>query len=128
MLSGGDYMSPPPGTASGGDGEPLQQAGEGTGTGAAAFGGNVSPALGGVPGGAPDGAGADVSCSGIMPDIPGSGEAALYAGTETVSGNGAVSPDAVAAIEHGFLAVCLLLGLIAGILLMNGFFLWKARE
>lgn len=117
-------MAPPPGTASGGDGEPLQQAGEGTGTGAAAPGGNVSPASGG----APDGAGADVSGSGIMPDIPGSGEAALYAGTETVSGNGAVSPDAVAAIEHGFLAVCILLGLIAGILLMNGFFLWKARE
>lgn len=113
-------MSPPPGTASGGDGEPLQQAGEGTGAGAAAFGGNVSPASGG--------AGADVSGSGIMPDIYGSGEAALYAGTETVSGNWAGSPDAVAAIEHGFLAVCLLLGLIAGILFMNGFFLWKARE
>lgn len=125
-------MAPPPGTASGGDGEPLQQAGEGTGTGAGASGGNVSPASGGAPGGA----GADVSGSDIMPDIlfmfsgmeNSSGEAALYAGMETVSGNGDGSPDAVAAIEHGFLAVCILLGLIAGILLMNGFFLWKARE
>ena len=103
MLSGGDYMTPPPCTASGGDGEPLQQAGEGTGTGAAASGGNA------------------------VPDISGSGEAALYAGTETVSGNGA-DTLAAAAIQEGFLTVCLLLGLIAGILFMNGFFLWKARE
>lgn len=123
MLSGGDYMTPPPCTASGGDGEPLQQAGEGTGTGAAASGGNVSPAGDGAPGVA----GADVSGGNAVPDIYGSGEAALYAGTETVSGNGA-DTLAAAAIQEGFLTVCLLLGLIAGILFMNGFFLWKARE
>ncbi len=124
MLSGGDYMAPPPGTVSGGDGEPLQQAGEGTGTGAAAPGGNVSPASGGASGG------------NAMPDIlsmlpvmeNGSGEAAPYAGTETVSGNGTVFPDVVAAMQEGFLGVCMLLGLISGILFVKGFFAWKVRD
>ncbi len=124
MLSGGDYITPSSGTASGGDGEPLHQAGEEMGT----PGGNVSPAPGGAPG-------ADVS-GGIMPDIlsmfsgmeNGSGEAALCAGTETVSGNGAGSPDAVAAMQEGFLVVCVFLGFIAGILLMEGFFIWKVRD
>ena len=130
MFTGGDYItpSPPPGTVSGGDAEPLHQAGEKTET----PGGSVSPA----PGGAPGNAGADISGGDIMPDIlamlPGaesdSGEAALYASTETVSGNGADTLQAVAAIQEGFIAVCMLLGFIVGILLMNGFFVWKARE
>lgn len=124
MSSGGDYVtpSPLPGIVSGGDGEE-------TGT----VGGNVSPAPSGAPGGAPGNAGADISGGDILPDIlsmlpdaeSDSGEAALYAGTETVSGNGA---DIVDAMEQGFTAVVLLLGLIAGILLMNGFFVWKARD
>lgn len=124
MLSGGDYITPSSGTASGGDGEPLHQAGEEMGT----PGGNVSPAPGGAPG-------ADVS-GGIMPDIlsmfsgmeNGSGEAAPYAGTETVSGNGTVFPDVVAAMQEGFLGVCMLLGLISGILFVKGFFAWKVRD
>lgn len=128
MLSGGDYAGTPSGAVSGGDGKPLQQAGETAGTG----GGNVSPASGAAPGGAP----ASVSGSDALPDIAsllsgmsGSGEeTALYAGTETVSGNGADALQSVSAIEHGFAAVCLLLGFIAGILLMNGFFTWKVRE
>lgn len=126
MFTGGDYItpSPLPGTVSGGDEEPLHQAGEETET----PGGSVSPA--------PGGTGADISGGDILPDIlamlPGaesdSGEAALYAGTETVSGNGADTLQAVAAIQEGFTVVCMLLGFIAGILLINGFFVWKVRE
>ncbi len=126
MLSGGDYITPssPPYTVSGGDAETLHQAGEETET----VGGNVSPAPGDV--------GADISGNDIMPDIlsmfsgmeNNSGEAALYAGTETVSGNGTDTIQVVAAIQEGFIAVCMLLGLIAGILLMQGFFIWKVRD
>lgn len=144
MLSGGDYITPPswmpPWTVSGGDGEPLQQAGEGTGNGAAASGGNVSPASGGAPGdasgGSPGAAGTGVSAGDALSDIlsmlpvmeNGSGEAAPYAGTETVSGNGTVFPDVVAAMQEGFLGVCMLLGLISGILFVKSFFVWKVRD
>lgn len=120
MSSGGDYMapSPSPGTVSGGDGEETETVG-----------GNVSPAPGGAPGGDSETVSGGDPFPGVLsmlPGMDGSGEeSALYAGTETVSGNGA---DIVDAMEQGFTAVVLLLGLIAGILLMNGFFVWKARD
>lgn len=131
MPSGGDYItpSPPPYTVSGGEGEPLQQEGGTHGAG----GGSVSPAPDTVSGG---NAGTAVPGSDAFPDIlsvfsgtgNGADEPALYAGTETVSGNTVDLAPVVTAIQEGSAAVCMLLGLIAGILFMNGFFLWKARE